>query len=109
VLLCRYHGLNPKPRAVGTLAASRALGGRGARRLARELDTLPRFPTDGFIACALDDGSRLVAFFHYAGTPDDPVVVELNGCNGVTNGRVVRMALTSGGQRLVAKLVRLTL
>ena len=108
-LLCRYHGLNPDPRRGGRLAASRAVDRRGAARLARELDALPRFPKDGFVACAEDDGSTLVAFFHYAGAPDDPVVVDLRGCNAVSNGRVVRMALADAGQRLVARLIRLTL
>jgi hypothetical protein len=111
MLLCRYRGVNPSPDEAGTLAASRPIKKRAAvKRLAREFNALrPIPPGSGVTACPADDGSKVIAFFHYAHSPDDPVTADLRGCRSVTNGQIVRSALSDSGDRLLRHLGKLTI
>jgi hypothetical protein len=110
VLLCRYRGVSPNPDQAGALATSRRIKKRGlVRRLASEFNALrPIQPGGGVAACPFDDGSKLIAFFHYAGAPDDPVTVNLRGCRSVTNGQIVRSALSDPGDELFRHIKKLT-
>ena len=108
VLLCRYRGLNPDPRRHGTLADSRLItAARVVRQLSRRLDALPSMPP-GTYSCPSDDASELIAFFHYRRSSDDPVIVQLLGCGGVTNGYLHRWTAKDPGPRLERQLLKLT-
>jgi hypothetical protein len=106
--LCRYRGLNPSPKRVGTLLRSRRI--RNATKIAQltwAFNALPPFPSGvGVIACPGDDGSEIVARFAYPGAPVDPVVVELAGCEGVGNGHIERWAVLDPA--LIQELRQLT-
>ena len=111
IRLCRYAGLNSRPR----LALVRSVI-RGAPRLVRELmrefDRLP-VQGPGAIACPSDDGSQIVAVLAYPGSRVVKIAVHLTGCKQVTNGSVDRLAAGLGtppafGPQLVAQLERLT-
>jgi hypothetical protein len=110
VLLCRYRGVNPSPDEAGTLAISRRIRERAAvHGLARQFNSLRAVPPGGVTACPADDGfPKVVAFFHYAKSPDDPVTVSLRGCRSVTNGLIVRSALSAPGFRLLRHIESLT-
>jgi hypothetical protein len=110
VLLCRYRGVNPTPELAGTLLTSRRIKRRAVvRRLAREFNALRSIsPGGGVTACPADDGSKLIAFFHYAGAPDVPVTANLRGCRSVTNGQIVRTALSDPGDKLLRHIKKLT-
>ena len=76
-------------------------------RLTRELDALA--PATGVYHCPADSAADVVARFLYPSGPQDPVTVDLTGCNLVTNGHAHREAGTSvAGRSLVGALVRLT-
>ncbi|PZS14132.1 MAG: hypothetical protein DLM64_02150 [Solirubrobacterales bacterium] len=93
--VCSYRGLNPSPKRIGTLLHTRRVA--SAKRnagIARELDALPPFPSgEHALACPNDDGSTMVLLFGYRHQSVDPVLVELTGCQTVTNGPVVRWAI----------------
>ncbi len=104
--LCRYRGLNPDPKQAGTLQRTQPVAAaQTIAWLTRHLNALPRFPS-GPMSCPADDGSEIVAIFHYAKAPDDPVTVDLTGCQGVTNGHLRRWAATD--QPLISRLESLT-
>jgi len=107
VLVCRYSGLGA-PGAAFRLAGHDLVSDEATvGRLSRELDALT--PTTGVYHCPADSGADVVARFVYPTGPQDPVTVDLTGCNGVTNGHVRREAGTSvAGRSLVGALVRLT-
>ena len=94
IRLCRYAGLNARPRFA--LVRSRLLrDGRLVRILVHAFDGLPLFPR-GPVNCPNDDGSQIVALLAY---PNDHVVtisIGLTGCRGVGNGSVARSALPFG-------------
>jgi hypothetical protein len=109
VLLCRYRGVNPTPELAGRLAASRRIKKRATVNLAREFNALrPIPPGSGVTACPADDGSKVIAFFHYAHAPDDPVTLNLRGCRSATNGQIVRSALSDSGDKLLRRIETLT-
>ena len=107
VLLCRYSGLDG-PGGAFRLERHGLVGDETTvAHLTRELDALT--PSTGVYHCPSDSAADLVAHFLYANGPQDPVTVDLTGCNGVTNGHVHREAGTSAaGRSLVGALVRLT-
>jgi hypothetical protein len=81
-------------------------------RLVRQFDELPPFPL-GALACPSDDGSRILALLDYPNGKRDTVAFELTGCQGVTNGDLVRIASGYGshprlGPHLLTELERLT-
>lgn len=109
VLLCRYRGLNDPTGHVGSLARSVHVTRRPTiRALVHRLDTLKGFPRGKAIACPADDGSEVVAFFRYRRLPVDAVVVHMQGCGPVSNGRITRSALFSSGPALLRQLATLT-
>ena len=67
--------------------------------------TTLRFPK-GAIVCPNDVGTEILARFHYEDAPDDPVTVELSGCQGASNGHLRRLAARD--QRLIRRLEALT-
>lgn len=111
IRLCRYSGLNARPR----LALTRGRLFTGAARvtgLVRNLDRLPAFGP-GAVACPNDDGSEILAILVYPSGRGQRISVGLGGCSAVTNGIVVRTAEGFGvprayGPQLLAELVRLT-
>jgi len=108
VLLCRYHGANPKPSESSYLAAQRlVLHRRTVRRLAREFDALMPQPP-GVFACPIDTGIEIIAIFRYRARSDDPVTLAPGGCASATNGHLVRSAMYPPGPRLIKQLDALT-
>jgi hypothetical protein len=111
IRLCRYSGGNDHP--AGKLVRSRLLtGGAVVSRLVREFDKLPPFPR-GAVACPNDDGSEILALFAYPNGGRVTVELDLTGCQGATNGDLVRIAAGFGtprefGPQLLAELERLT-
>jgi hypothetical protein len=106
VLLCRYRGL-------GSLAKRwRLLGSRTLRAASKvgllraQLNGLPR--AVGVIACPSDDGSKIIAYFHYPGASDDVVSIGTSGCAPVSNGHVHRTASLASGVKLRQELEALT-
>jgi hypothetical protein len=110
VLLCRYHGFNPNPDQLGTLAKSRPITRRATvERLARQFNALQPPPAGpGVTACPFDDGSKVLAFFLYRKSRDVPVSVGLGGCRRVSNGQLGRTALGDTGTNLLRRIKRLT-
>lgn len=103
VVLCRYAGLNDPAHRAGRLVRSRVLARRAiVRALGHQLDRLHRLPK-GAVSCPLDDGSEVAVIFRYPRGRDDPVTVELTGCQVVTNGHLIRTAATPGS-KLIARL-----
>jgi hypothetical protein len=109
MLLCRYRGVSPTPDLAGTLAVSRRIKEEATvKRVAREFNALPPIPPgSGVAACPSDNGSTVIAFFHYARAPAVPVTANLRGCRSVTNGQAVRTALTAPGERLLRHIENL--
>lgn len=107
VLLCRYTGLNA-PSGDFRLTVHVRVGDRATvTRLARELDALA--PTRDVYHCPLDTVVDIVARFTYARGPQDPVTIDLTGCNPVTNGHRSRDAgVSAAGRSLVGALARTT-
>ena len=107
VLLCRYSGLD-SPGTAFRLTVQRLVDNEvTAARLTRELDALT--PATGVYHCPADSAANVVARFLYATGAQDPVTVDLTGCNGVTNGHVHREAgVSAAGRSIVGALARLT-
>ena len=104
VLLCAYGGFNqPHPRR---LTRSRAAGAPRARQLARQLNALPPLPP-GAVACPVDLGAEVVAFFHHRRGRDDTVVIHTQGCREVRSGARIRTAMLPPGPHLLRELFRL--
>jgi hypothetical protein len=96
VVLCRYDGPFGASRASVAhrfrLVATLTLNGARARRLAAELNHLPKMT----YRCDDVSGSAVVGFFGYPSGPRDPVTIGLAGCGTATNGHVIRSASLSG-------------
>jgi hypothetical protein len=106
VLVCRYSGVSPDPRSAGRLVAQHLVESRQTLAdLAAEFDALKPFPS-GAYACPADFGVKIIAIFRYLPTPrsDDPVTLDPNGCEGVTNGRLTRTAMFAPGPALIRRL-----
>jgi hypothetical protein len=113
LLLCRYNGLpNPPPLnvpgkpAFGLVSSARVGDAARVARLASELDALPA-GGDYAIACPADFGDDVVAYFGYPAGAEDPVTVDLSGCNTVTNGSLHRLGLDAPVVARLASLVPL--
>ena len=107
VLVCRYSGLDGPGGAFRLEMHGLVSDERTVAHLTGELDALA--PATGVYHCPGDSAADLVAHFLYTDGPQDPVTVDLTGCNAVTNGHVHREAGTSAaGRSLVGVLVRLT-
>jgi hypothetical protein len=90
IRLCRYSGLNASPRT--SLVRSRLLTDPALiTSVVRQFDELPPFPAGGF-ACPSDDGSAILALLAYPNAKQVTIAVSLRGCQGVTNGNLVRMS-----------------
>lgn len=101
LLLCRYARLGSD-----RLVAQRTIGSANTvSQLAGELNALPQ--TSGAYSCPADFSEDIVGYFGYASGPDDPVTVDLTGCNPVTNGSVNRLGLDRPVIRQLAALVPL--
>jgi hypothetical protein len=95
VLLCRY--------GIRRLVAHRLVSSSATvPRLAGGLNALPS--AAGAYSCPNDDGEEIIAHFGYGSGPDDPVSVELSGCQVATNGHVHRLGLD---RSVVGKLAAL--
>jgi hypothetical protein len=108
VIVCRYNGLpNPPPLSTpgypsfGLIAARTVTSAARVAHLAAELDAIPQSNSTLPLACPADVGTAIVAYFHYPSGRDDPVTVDLTGCQNVSNGHVNRLALNA---RVVGQL-----
>ncbi len=109
IRLCRYSGLNARPRLA--LVSSRLLESQELiRQLLSEFDRLPSIR--GVTACPMDDGSQILALLAYPGGRKLSISVGLTGCALVTNGSVHRTASGFGsppafGRQLIDVLEQL--
>lgn len=107
-VICRYAGLNARPRLA--LTASAVLRSPAiVDALVWRLDTLAP-ALSGPVACPLDDGSQFLVRLRYPGGRVLPITVAPTGCGGVTNGAVQRTLFAAGpgsGPSLLAQLKRL--
>jgi hypothetical protein len=72
-----------------------------------QLDALsegPNYP----IACPADAGQAYVAYFEYPSGVDDPVRLQLGGCDQVSNGPVTRLAIGAPVVEQITGLVKPT-
>ncbi|HEY5198320.1 MAG TPA: hypothetical protein VIJ51_14970 [Solirubrobacteraceae bacterium] len=111
IRLCRYTGLNVRPR-LGLARSSLHTTASFVSRIVGELDRLPP-PPSGPISCPADDDSEVVVVLAYPGGHTVAVSVGLEGCQLVTNGDLHATAFGFGsprqfGPRLLAELARLT-
>jgi hypothetical protein len=90
-LLCRYTGLNARPR-FALVRQRRLTSSASVTRLAHEFDALPKEPHGVAISWPADFGTAVIAFFEYPTLRPDPVSVGLSGCGQVTNGHLTRLA-----------------
>lgn len=98
-MLCRYG-----PPKQDRLFVSRTIRSQQITSgLARELNALPE--RHGVFACPMDIGPRLIAVFRYPRGADNPVTVDLSGCNPVSNGHLNRPGLGRPVIGLIARLV----
>jgi hypothetical protein len=105
VLVCRYQGVGPG-RSAGRLLVQHVIDSQQTvALLTGEFDALKPFAS-GAYACPADFGVKIIAIFRYLPTPrsDDPVSLDPNGCEGVTNGRVIRTAMFAPGPALIGRL-----
>jgi hypothetical protein len=108
-LVCRYSGVSPGQPA-GRLLAQHAIDSQKMiALLTREFDALKPVQS-GAYACPADFGVKIIAIFRYLPSvrSDDPVTLDPNGCEAVTNGRVTRTALLVPGPTLIGQLEALT-
>jgi hypothetical protein len=107
VMLCRYSGLNTPSGDFRLSFHIRVRSRATVARLARELDALA--PTRAVYHCPIDVAADIVVHFTYATGPQNPVTIDLAGCNPVTNGHLQRNAgVSAAGRRLVGTLARMT-
>lgn len=112
IVLCRY-ARAPSRRGI-TLVGSDLVVKRGAvAELTHEFDELKRFPTGVVLHCPPNDGSEVLVTLRYRSGREVTIRVLVRGCNGVTNGNLVRTSANINGQnpagpRLLTQLKRLT-
>lgn len=110
IRLCRYSGLNGHV-PPGKLVRSRLITNRVlVEKLVIEFDALKPFPSGAF-NCPSDDGSLILALLAYPRRHSVVIEVDQTGCQGVTNGDVVRIANGLGsmvGPKLERQLAGLT-
>jgi hypothetical protein len=100
VLLCRYDGLNDKPR-LSLVGHTLITDESAVVGLAGQLNALHEL---GNVTCPADFGDAIVAYFGYGADPDDPVSIGLSGCETVTNGQLTQ---TASGSNVVPRLEKL--
>jgi hypothetical protein len=107
VLLCRYHGLNPQQRYAQLDRARLVQTPTTVRGFVNKINALEPFPV--VTTCPRDDATKVVAFFRFSAAREVPIVIELSGCGGVSNGSVVREAIrTRDGRTFLARIDALT-
>ena len=84
VLVQQYGGLNDQP-PLGLVASIHVSDSSQISQLARELNTLPPYPS-GTMHCPMDDGSYFAMVFSYGDGTSTTVKVEATGCQGVYVG-----------------------
>lgn len=108
VVICRYAGLNPRPRQAGRLQGERHILGRtAARRLARRLNRLKPGAL-GPRSCPLSTGDELIATFHYARADPVRITIETTGCRYFSNGRDTRTGYSPPGPEIIRQLAKWT-
>jgi hypothetical protein len=99
VLLCRYSGLTePAPLSIPapqfTLWAQRLITTpTTAAALASALNSIPPTKPGVAYSCPAGFDQYVVAYFGYPSGPADPVTIDVNDCNTITNGFVHRLGL----------------
>ena len=91
-LVCSYNGFSePGTHLAGfTLLGELALPASYALSLAVQFNALPQWPPYAVFACPSDEGRVAVVYFRYASGASDPVLVNLQGCSGSSNGHASR-------------------
>jgi hypothetical protein len=110
--LCRYSGLNSRPR-FKLVGNDLVTDGPTIHRLLDRLDSLKSPPSDQAFLCPSDDGSEVLATLNYPGQHEVQILVTLSGCSAATNGDLTRAAFNFDnrnpqGPKLLAQLERLT-
>jgi hypothetical protein len=111
VLLCRYSGLTePAPLSIPapqfTLWAQRLIATpTTAAALASALNSIPPTKPGVAYSCPAGFDQYVVAYFGYGSGPPNPVTLDVNECNTVTNGLVHRVGLSGSAVRQVFSLI----
>ena len=105
VRLCRYSGLNDKPR-LALIQSALIRSPKTVSRLVAEFDQVPP-PSTRPVACPADDGSEIVAHLAYRSGHSVRIDVHLSGCGGFSNGDVGGAGSGERASALVSELERL--
>ena len=110
IRLCRYDGLNAKPRlkfvSANLITTSKQVG-----ELITQFDALKQL-RGATTSCPSDDASQILALISYGDRHQVRISVALTGCSRVTNGNLSRTAANFAGRnpqgpKLVEQLRRL--
>jgi hypothetical protein len=109
IRLCRYAGLNAKPR-LKLMSAGLVTSPKQVATLIAEFDSLKQLP--GTVSCPSDNGSQVLALIAYPHRHHVTISVGLSGCSLVRNGDITRTAANFAGHnpqgpRLAEQLKRL--
>jgi len=86
-LLCEYEGMNGKP---FSLLTQKLLDAAAASRLAATARAISLSHTDGDVhSCPMADGSADLLVFSYSGRSDVGLFYLRNGCQTISNGRIL--------------------
>jgi hypothetical protein len=109
IRLCRYDGLNSKPR-LKFVGANLITSRKQVDKLIGQFDALKQL--HGATSCPSDDASQILALISYGHRHQVRISIGLTGCSRVTNGNLTRTAANLSGQnpqgpKLLAELRRL--
>jgi hypothetical protein len=86
-----YPGAGPRN---GLIGSGQASGAATVTQIAGALDALTMDASHP-VACPADAGQLFVAYFQYPSGVEDPVRLQLGGCDEATNGSITRLAIGS--------------
>lgn len=110
IRLCRYDGLNSKPR-LKFVSANLVTSRKQVGELITQFDALKQLG-GATTSCPSDDASQILVLISYGHRHQVRISVALTGCSRVTNGNLSRTAANFAGQnpqgpKLVEQLRRL--
>lgn len=103
--LCKYSGLNGRPRK-SLIAKASVTSRRTVATMTRYLDALPK-ATSGTVACGVVDGSETVAYLTYPNERPIPIEIETSGCLNASNGYYTASQTGPSAPKLTRLMTRL--
>jgi hypothetical protein len=103
VLICRYHGANPRARFLRLDSATLIVRAASVADLEQSINDAKPFLPDVPYLCPRDTGPKTMAFFRYGDAHEVAILIRPEGCPTVSNGRLLRMA-----EGVVSIILRLT-